>query len=244
MKINKALNLAKKYAEKHGYSPENFEEEGVIQYSWIGLRYHDREPENCIKWLKEKYGADPMIFKGVKIDKNELIFRTTTPIGAVILEYDFYYYGYLDFYYKELIEKHKWNINGYNSIKKGIIINTKTTETFLLAFYKFHDYFICDEFCKTQPFSDDEYLTNIKHHINFCNMLEIVEQYMDHSYINDEGDYYETHDVKKLSENFGANARLIWSMVSALADISNESFGFTIGGKINVKKFKKYKKEP
>jgi len=34
---------------------------------------------------------------------------------------------------------------------------------------------------------------------------------------------------------------MIWQMVSELTEISNESFGFTIGGKINIgsKEFKK-----
>jgi hypothetical protein len=248
LKINKAINLARKYAEKMGYQPEDFEEEGEVEFSWFGLPTHVRDFNETIKWLKEKYGKPPIEVKN-RITINEI----NKPIGVIYFckdyygdEYvDFYYYATLWFYYKELIEKHGWKINGYPAIKRGFIINTGTTESFLIAFYKFHDYYICDEFCKTQPFEEKEYLPNLRHHINFVNILEIVKPFMDHSYISDEGEYYDTHDPKKLAENFGANARMIWQMVSALANVSNESFGFTIGGKINIdgkeakKKFKK-----
>ena len=253
LKVSKAINLARKYAEKMGYQPENFEEEGEVELSWFGLPTHIRDFNETIKWLTKKYGKPPIKTKG-RISINEI----NEPIGVIYFcknyygdEYvDFYYYATLWFYYKELIKKHGWNINGYPTIKRGFIINTKTTESFIIAFYKFHNYYICDEFCKTQPFEDEEFLPNLKHHINFVNILEIIKEYMDHSYISDEGEYYNTHDPKKLAENFGANARMIWQMVSALANVSNESFGFTIGGKINIgskeakKKFKRYKPEP
>jgi hypothetical protein len=253
LKVSKAIELAKKYAEKQGYKVENFEEEGELEFSWIGLPTHVRDFNETIKWLTEKYGKPPIEVKN-RISINEI----NEPIGVIYFcknyygdEYvDFYYYATIWFYYKELIKKHGWNINGYPTIKRGFIINTKTTESFIIAFYKFHNYYICDEFTKTQPFTYEEYLPNIKHHIVFCNILEIIKEYMDHSYISDEGEYYQTHDPKKLAENFGANARMIWQMVSELTEISNESFGFTIGGKINIgskeakKKFKKYQPEP
>jgi hypothetical protein len=252
LKVSKAINLARKYAEKMGYQPENFEEEGELEFSWFGLPTHVRDFNETIKWLKEKYGKPPIKTKG-RISINEI----NEPRGVIYFRknygndyIDFYYYGVLWFYYKELIKKHGWNINGYPTIKRGFIINTKTTESFIIAFYKFHNYYICDEFTKTQPFTYEEYLPNLKHHIDFINILEIIKEYMDHSYISDEGEYYQTHNPKKLAENFGANAQIIWSFAGALADISNESFGFTIGGKINIdgkeakKKFKKYQPEP
>jgi hypothetical protein len=249
LKINKAIELARKYAEKMGYQPENFEEEGEVEFSWFGLPTHVRDFNETIKWLKEKYGKEPIKTKG-RISINEI----NEPVGVIYFckdhygdEYiDFYYYATIWFYYKELIKKHGWNINGYPAIKRGFIINTKTTESFIIAFYKFHNYYICDEFTKTQPFTYEEYLPNIKHHIVFCNILEIIKPFMDHSYISDDGEYYQTHNPKKLAENFGANAQIIWSFAGALADISNLSF--TIGGKIDgkefKKKFKKYQPEP
>jgi len=249
-KVNKAINLARKYAEKQGYKPENFREEGELEFSWFGLPTHVRDFNETIKWLTEKYGKPP-----IKVKNRIGINFINEPKGVIYFcksyygnDYvDFYYYGILWFYYKELIDRNKWKIDGYPTIKQGFIINTETTESFLIAFYKFHDYYVCDEFCKTQPFEEKEYLPNIKHHIVFCNILEIISQYMDHSYVLDEGKYYQTHDPKKLAENFGANARMIWQMVSALLEISNESF--MIGGKIDIdskeakKKFKKYKPE-
>jgi HEPN domain-containing protein len=253
LKINKAIELARKYAEKMGYQPENFEEEGEVEFSWIGLREHDRNYERTKRWLTEKYGKPPL-----EVENRVSINFINEPIGVIYFcknyyenDYvDFYYYATIWFYYKELIKKHGWNINGYPAIKRGFIINTGTTESFIIGFWRFHNYYVCDEFTKTQPFTYEEYLPNIKHHIVFCNILEIIKPFMDHSYISDEGDYYDTHDPKKLAENFGANARMIWQMVSELTEISNESFGFTIGGKINIdgkeakKKFKKYKPEP
>ncbi|MEM3406862.1 MAG: hypothetical protein QXY18_00210 [Nitrososphaerota archaeon] len=246
MKVNEAINLAKKYLEKYGYKVEDFEVEGILQYAWFGFTLEDdKDLEETFNWLKKKYGKEPMIFKGIKNLRelqDNLIFNVSQPIGAMILGDDFYYYGILWFYEDWLLKRNKWdNMKGYRTKRQGIIINTGTTETFALTFYKFHDYYICDEFCKTQPFEENEYLPNIKHHINFVNTIEIIEKYMDDVYVEDEGDYYETHDVQKLSEAFGANAEIIWRVAGALA---NNDYNLTIGGKIDGKKFKKYKKEP
>jgi hypothetical protein len=239
--VIKSINLAKQIAKKLGYKPEYFEDEGEVEFSWnaypIG-QIKGFNPQNTIEWLTEKYGIEPL-----KTNKRIRIFEIDIPRGVIFYgkDYDWegnyvdhFYYSTIWFYYKEWIERGNWKVNGYPSVERGIIINTETTETFSLSFFEFKGYYICDHFCKTQPFSEDEYLPNLKHHINFVNILELIEPLMDHSYISDEGEYYETHNPIKLSQNFGLNAEMIWALAGTLAKVSD----INVGNKFSLKRKK------
>jgi hypothetical protein len=254
--VEKALNIAKFLAKKLGYEYIEYEEEGYVDFSWFGSpvsaynSYKNPKMEwrkvnrRSLKYLKELYGVEPLKVDN-KISTNEL----DKPRGVYYYTKDFAYsfdlnakniklvyvdhfvYARLDFNRKDYYETPP---NAYPSIQKGIKINTETTETFDIGFFEFKKYYICDNFCKTQPFTNEEVIPNIKHHINFCSILETIEPLMDYVRIYDEGEYYKTHDINKLIMNFGLLKDTIWNLALNLTEKLNITG--TIGGKYTISK--------
>jgi hypothetical protein len=253
--VEKALNIAKFLAKKLGYEYIEYKEEGFVDITWSSIAlsgyisYQDPRKEwkrnirNSLVWLKKIYGVEPMkVNKRISIhelDRPKGVYYYTKDYAETITKdfkfttvyTDIFVYGYIWFIREERVKNKN---EAYPSIKTGIEINTETTETFNIGFFKFKKYYICDESCKTQPFSDNELMPNIKHHINFVNILEAIEPLMYYSSIRDEGGYYKTHDINKLIEKFGYIKNMIWNFAFQLSEISN--LPITIGGKYIINK--------
>jgi hypothetical protein len=253
--VNKALNIAKFLAKKLGYEYIEYEKEGFVDITWSSIplsafiSYQDPKKEwernirNSLEWLKKIYGIEPMkVSKKISIhelDRPKGVYYYTKEYAETITKdfkfttvyTDMFVYGYIWFIKEERVKNKN---EAYPSKKIGIKINTETTETFDIGFFKFKKYYICDESCKTQPFSDNELMPNIKHHINFVSILETIEPLMYYSSIRDEGEYYKTHDINKLTEKFGYIKNMIWNFAFQLTEISN--LPITIGGKFTINK--------
>jgi hypothetical protein len=223
-KLDKVMEVAKYLANKFGYHYDNWEDEGVVFLDWTTLPKSVCESEEefneCIeagkRWLKEKYG------NFIQVNEKITIHELNKPQGVICFtkEYDdngnfveHFHYSYIRFISKRYIDNYDLKPEEcYPTVKKGIIINTGTTDSFIIAFFEFKGYYICYESCKTQPFVEEEVMPNIKHHINFITILEAIKEIADHTYILDEGEYYETHNSEKLLQNFKEIKEMIWNI--------------------------------
>ena len=96
--VIKAIELAKKYAKRQGYEPEDFEDEGEVEFSWnacpIG-QIKSFNPQKTIEWLTEKYGVEPL-----KTNRRIRIFEIDVPRGAIFYGKDYDWEGnYVDHFY-------------------------------------------------------------------------------------------------------------------------------------------------
>ena len=103
----------------------------------------------------------------------------------------------------------------------------------------------CDPATVSQPFTMDEVKPNIRYHKWICGTLQkIVHSSLLwwHTYVSDEGDYYETFDESKLREAFAATGRMIYMFAAALDEALEKAdarFSISVGGKVDVRELRK-----
>jgi hypothetical protein len=94
---------------------------------------------------------------------------------------------------------------------KGIIIRTETTEDIAFVFVKVdNNLWLAKQSVKTQPFEDYQFSQNAFIHAWLCALLhEVQDQGLGKVVVEDEAEYYETGEIKRMLENFGATLDVI-----------------------------------
>jgi len=107
---------------------------------------------------------------------------------------------------------------------KGFVDTPETTESFVLVFARLDGRWYAKDYIKTQAFSDEEAEPNSFIHMLICDFLKEVEkQGLAEVRVYDEGDYYETEDVRVLLRAYGATYEVIRKLVEALERMRGSS---------------------
>lgn len=94
---------------------------------------------------------------------------------------------------------------------KGFVDTPESTESIVMMFAEvLANKFYCAQFCKTQPFTNEQVEPNSLVHMLICDFLADVEK-QGHAkvHVHDEADYYSTRDVDVLLKNFSAGYEVI-----------------------------------
>jgi hypothetical protein len=94
---------------------------------------------------------------------------------------------------------------------KGFVDTPDTTESIVMCFAEIRpDKFFCHQFCKTQPFTNEQVEPNSFIHMLLCEFLSDIEKEgYAKVHVKDEADYYTTRDVDVLLKNFSAGYEVI-----------------------------------
>jgi len=162
-----------------------------------------------VEWLRERYGE-----VALNAEPPE---KPDGPPFAYIWRNSFNGYSYAYPYFQ-------YHDDGEEALE-GIVIDSGVTESFSLCFYRIGRHYFCSNFTKTQPFTAESINTCMKFHVFVCEVLKTIDKNMTpwHLKVIDEGEYYETGDVKRLAELFGANARQIWGYTAMIQKALNNA---------------------
>lgn len=242
--VANTIKIVIEEANKAGYGYEKIAEDTWAFYAKTIIPIHDiRDFKGTLEYLVERYGG----FRAVDRPLNE--FPESPPFPYVVLV------GYPeDGSYMYAIPWVSWPRRDYEygvpTRIEGVIVDPPmvngkpTAESFAILFYKIGRYYICNGFCKTQPFVMEEVEPNIRYHMWICSVLRRIadSSIMYHVYINDEAGYYETMDVSKIQESFTASSRFIWAFGSMLQDIVDRvdsSLSVEVAGTHSIREMKK-----
>jgi hypothetical protein len=241
--VANTIRITIEEAEKAGYGYERIAEDTWAFYAKTIIPIQDvKDFKSTLEYLAERYGG----FRAVDRPIDE--FPENPPFPYVVLDYP------RDGSYMYAIPWVSWP-QGYKygvpTRIEGVIVDPPmvgdkpTAEGFAILFYKIGRYYICNGFCKTQPFTYEEVQPNIRYHIWICDVLRSIadsNMFWYHMYINDEANYFETMDISKIQENFAASSRLIWAFGSMLQDVADKidsSLSVEVAGTHSIKDMKK-----
>jgi hypothetical protein len=248
--VLQALMTVAEEAKRGGYEYEEISTEGRVLYMRNIMPLRDtRDFKEVLDYLEEKYGG----FRALDEPLDE--FPEDPPFAFVVLGYpdqDSFMYAIPWLSLPTYGSYARDRIEGVPTSVEGVIVyppqvgDKYTAESFDLLFYKVGRWYICNGFCKTQPFTMDEVEPNIRYHKWICGALQRIVDSSPlwwHTYVSDEGDYYETLDESKLREAFAATGRMIYMFAAALDEALEKAdarFSVSVGGgKINIRKLRK-----
>jgi hypothetical protein len=246
--VANTVRIVAEEAEKAGYVYKKIAEDTWAFYARTIIPIHGVEGfKGTLEYLAEKYGG----FRASDRPIDE--FPENPPFPYVVLGYP------RDGSYMYATPLVSWPRRDYEygvpTRIEGVIVDPPmvgdkpTAEGFAILFYKIGRYYICDDACKTQPFTYEEVEPNMRYHMWICNVLRRVADssiLWYHVYINDEAGYYETMDESKIQESFATSSRLIWAFGSMLQDVADRvdsSLSVEVAGAHNVKEMKRKLKE-
>lgn len=236
-------------AARAGYRYEMIRDQHYVFYVKNVLPLRDRRDlKGVLEWLEDAFGgfraADARFDMPVDVPPKE------PPFAMVLLSYpDEGSFTYMT----PLLIQHEGG-EGAGDIQaevQGVIVHPPqvgdkyTAESFDLLFYKIGRWYICNGSCKTQPFIMDEVEPNIRYHKWICGALQRIVDSSPlwwHTYVSDEGDYYETFDESKLREAFTATNVLLYMLAAALDEAlekTDAEFSVSVGGKVDVRELRK-----
>jgi hypothetical protein len=244
-----ACRITVEEAVKAGYGYEMVRDQRYVFYVKSMLPLRDRRDlKGVLEWLEDAFGgfraADARFDMPVDDVPRE------PPFAVVLLSYpDEGSFTYMT----PLLIQHKGG-EGPGDIQtevQGVIVHPPqagdkyTAESFDLLFYKIGRWYICRGPVKTQPFTMDEVEPNIRYHKWICGVLRKVVDSSPlwwHTYVSDEGDYYETLDESKLREAFTATNILLYMLAALDEALEKADANYTIsvgGDKIDIRKLRK-----
>ena len=246
--VANTVKIVTEEAGKAGYGYERIAEDTWVLYTKTIVPVHDiKDFKSTLEYLVERYGG----FRAVDRPIDE--FPENPPFPYVVLGYpedDSYMYA---------IPWVSWPPGDYGySVPtriEGVIVDPPmigskpAAESFAVLFYKVRKYYVCNGFCKTQPFMVEEVEPNIRYHMWICNVLRRIADsniMWYHAYVHDEAGYYETMNVSTIQESFAASSRFIWAFGSMLQDIVDRvdsSLSVEVAGTHNIKDMKKRLRE-
>lgn len=197
--VSDAIKKTSHVAEKLGYTVRKKEEPITVYYSVVPVSFNLLA--NARRKFEEGWGG--------YLDK-ELTKVPDTPPWAWISksDADTYLCGQPDWLWRELADRR--DIQGREVARKGIQIENGYC-TFRLAFYNLGEHFICNDFTKTQIMSKKAVKTNLLFHDFICKWLKKLQT--DYRwfgfFVGDEGQYFDSWDIKQLARNHLENATFI-----------------------------------
>jgi hypothetical protein len=239
------IRLAEESALKSGYRVERIERDGYVKYLPICM-WIDKDVESTKSYLRERWGG---------YREKSLTTVPEEPPWAWLAE-DFPRKGYYSYATPSFLSRedlHRaslWSpIFDLTPVRlEGVVVDCGTAETFKMVFYKLGEFYICDGFTKTQPFTVDEVEPNIRFHKWICHLLRAVRDgRWWNFYVSDEAEYYETLDESKIVNSFQVCGMLIYAIASELVKASQEhgmDFDVTVGGKVSIKKMMEKVEQP
>ena len=244
-----ACRITVEEAVRAGYGYEVVRDQRYVFYVKSMLPLRDRRDlKGVLEWLEGAFGgfraADARFDMPVDDAPRE------PPFAVVLLSYpDEGSFTYMT----PLLIQHKSEerLGDIQAEVQGVIVHPPqagdkyTAESFDLLFYKIGRWYICRGSVKTQPFTMDEVEPNIQYHKWICGVLRKVIDASPlwwHTYVSDEGDYYETLDESRLREAFTATNILLYMLAAALDEALEKAdarFSVSVGGKVDVRELRK-----
>jgi len=247
--VIRACRTVAEEAKRGGYEYEEISTEGRVLYMRNIMPLRDtRDFKEVLDYLEEKYGG----FRALDEPLDE--FPEDPPFAFVVLGYpdqDSFMYAIpwlsLPTYGSYVRDR----IEGVPTSVEGVIVyppkidDEYTAESLDILFYKVGRWYICNGFCKTQPFKANELEPNVAYHKWICGVLRKVIDASPlwwHTYVSDEGDYYETLDESRLREAFTATNILLYMLAAALDEAlekADANYTVSVGGKVDVRELRK-----
>jgi hypothetical protein len=247
--VLQALMTVAEEAKRGGYEYEEISTEGRVLYMRNIMPLRDtRDFKEVLDYLEEKYGG----FRALDEPLDE--FPEDPPFAFVVLGYpdqDSFMYAIPWLLLPTYGGYARDRIEGVPTSVEGVIVyppidDEYTAESLDILFYKVGRWYICNGFCKTQPFKANELEPNVAYHKWVCGILrKVIEisMFWYHTYVHDEAGYYETLDESKLREAFAATGRMIYMLAAALDEALEKAdarFSVSVGGdKIDIRKLRK-----
>jgi len=246
--VANTVKIVVEEAEKAGYRYESIAEDTRAFYLRSILPLHDvKDFRGSLEYLEERYGG----FRAVDEPLDE--FPENPPFPYIVLDYP------EDNSYMYAVPWVSWPRRdcryGVPARIEGVIVDPPmvsgkpTAESFAVLFYKINRWYMCNGFCKTQPFTAEEVEPNIGYHRWICSVLRRVadsSMFWYHAYVYDEAKYYETMDLSVLERSFEVSSVFIWALGSMLQDVADRmgsGLSVDVGGVHSVKKMKRRLRE-
>jgi hypothetical protein len=245
-----ACRITVEEAARAGYGYEMVQDQRYVFYVKSMLPLRDRKDlKGVLEWLEDAFGG----FRAAdaRFDMPVDDAPRGPPFAVVLLSYpDEGSFTYMT----PLLIQHKSEerLGDIQAEVQGVIVHPPqagdryTAESFDLLFYKIGRWYICRGSVKTQPFTMDEVEPNIRYHKWICGVLRKVVDSSPlwwHTYVSDEGDYYEALDESKLREAFTATNILLYMLAAALDEAlekADANYTISVGGdKIDIRKLRK-----
>jgi hypothetical protein len=243
--VIRACRTVAEEAKRGGYEYEEISTEGRVLYMRNIMPLRDtRDFKEVLDYLEEKYGG----FRALDEPLDKL--PEDPPFAFVVLGYpdqDSFMYAIPWLSLPTYGSYARDRIEGAPTSVEGVIVyppkidDKYTAESLDILFYKVGRWYICNGFCKTQPFTMDEVEPNIRYHKWICGVLRKVIDSSPlwwHTYVSDEGDYYETLDESKLREAFTSMSIAVYMFATALDKMLEKAdarFSVSVGGKVDVR---------
>jgi hypothetical protein len=246
--VANTVRMIAEEAGKAGYGYERVAEDTWAFYAKTIVPIHDvKDFKGTLEYLAERYGG----FRAVDRPIDE--FPENPPFPYVVLDYpedDSYMYAtpWVSWPRRDYEYGVPTKIEGV-IVDPPMVGGKPTAESFAILFYKIGRYYICNGFCKTQPFVMEEVQPNIEYHVWICSVLRRIADssiLWYHVYVHDEAGYYETMNVSTIQESFAASSRFIWAFGSAIQDIVDKidsNLSVEVAGTHSVKEMKRKLKE-
>jgi hypothetical protein len=247
--VANTIRITIEEAEKAGYGYERIAEDTWAFYAKTIIPIHDiRDFKSTLEYLTERYGG----FRASDRPIDE--FPENPPFPYVVLvgypEDDSYMYAtpWVSWPRRDYEYGVPTRIEGV-AVHPPMVNGKPTAESFAILFYKIGRYYICNGFCKTQPFVMEEVEPNIRYHMWICSVLKRIADssiLWYHVYVHDEAGYYEAMDESMLRECFAGSSRFIWAFGSAIQDIVDKidsNLSVEVAGTHSVREMKRKLKE-
>jgi hypothetical protein len=248
--VIRACRTVVEEAGRAGYRCEEVSSEGRVLYMRNIMPLHDvGDFKEVLDYLRERFGG----FRALDEPLDKL--PEDPPFAFVVLGYpdqDSFMYAIPWLSLPTYGSYARDRIEGVPTSVEGVIVyppkidDKYTAESLDILFYKVGRWYICNGFCKTQPFTMDEVEPNIRYHKWICGALQrIVDSSLLwwHTYVHDEAGYYQSFDESKLREAFAATSRMIYMLAAALDETlekADANYTISVGGdKIDIRKLRK-----
>jgi len=241
-----ACRIAVEEATRAGYRCEEVSTEGRVLYMRNIMPLRDtRDFKEVLDYLEEKYGG----FRALDEPLDE--FPEDPPFAFVVLGYpdqDSFMYAIP---WLSLPTYGSYVREGVPTSVEGVIVyppkidDEYTAESLNILFYKVGRWYICNGFCKTQPFKANELEPNVAYHKWVCGVLRKVidiSMFWYHTYVHDEAGYYQSFDESKLREAFTSMSIAVYMFATALDKMlekADANYTVSVGGKVDVRKLRK-----
>ena len=226
-----SILTAKKLAEESGYAVREISEKAYVSYSPFTLPLKLRSPEYAKEYLRE-------VWRGYR---EEVLIDVPDEPPWPWIAIDYPEPGYFTYATPWILSR-----SGKPTIYEGVEVSIPTAEPFTMAFYRIGEYYICDNFTKTQAFTVDEVKPNTQFHKWICRLLKFLEREGDwwSFFVGDEAEYYDTLDESKIVDSYESVARIIYTIAVSL-DKHAEKIGGSVevGGRIDVRRLRKKHEE-
>ena len=239
-KVEEMCRLVVQMARDAGYEYQLVDSEGSWSYTIFTDFYSKKNYRSTASWLRDSYfrvielpsfkdlramaeQAPPFVCAYIAKftddeDKTERLRRRLDPLIARFIASNPKYASVESrrrFYAYATPFIHS-NLKGqFRSVVKGVVVDNGVCEPFNLLFVKIGGEWFLHDSTKTQPFSNDEVRECVRFHTFICECLKRLQRVGGWRwYIHDEGDFYQTGDLKTLLKNYSILGLMIYATAS------------------------------